>query len=109
MTDSLFLDSKITEDSDCSHEIKTLAPWKESYDKPRQHIKKQRHLTSHRKPAPRSGRAGFYSQVSFPVDVKSRERQHPGEKPQFCTGRSSHQPSMKKEQERQRDETRGKD
>ena len=22
---------------------KTLAPWKESYDKPRQHIKRQRH------------------------------------------------------------------
>ena len=22
-------------DGDCSHEIKTLAPWKESYDKPR--------------------------------------------------------------------------
>ena len=35
--------SKITADSDCSHEIKTLASWKESYDKPRQHIKKQRH------------------------------------------------------------------
>ena len=32
-------------DSDCNHEIKRclLAPWKESYDKPRQHIKKQRH------------------------------------------------------------------
>ena len=30
-------------DGDCSHEIKTLAPCKESYDKPRQHIKKQRH------------------------------------------------------------------
>ena len=27
----------------CSHEIQTLAPWKESYDKPRQHVKKQRH------------------------------------------------------------------
>ena len=34
-----FLGSKITADHDCSHEIKTLAPWKESYDKPRQHIK----------------------------------------------------------------------
>ena len=30
-------------DGECSHEIKTLAPWKESYDQPRQHIKKQRH------------------------------------------------------------------
>ena len=36
--------SKITADDDCSHEIKkTLAPWKESYDQPRQHIKNQRH------------------------------------------------------------------
>ena len=39
----IFLGSKITADSDCSLEIKTLAPWKESYDKPRQYIKKQRH------------------------------------------------------------------
>ena len=35
--------SKITADSDCSHEIKSLGPWKENHDKPRQHIKKQRH------------------------------------------------------------------
>ena len=35
--------SKITADGDCSYEIKTLAPWKKSYDQPRQHIKKQRH------------------------------------------------------------------
>ena len=35
-----FLGSKITADGDCSHEIKTLAPWKKSYDKPRQLIKK---------------------------------------------------------------------
>ena len=27
--------SKITADGDCSHEIKTLTPWKESYDQPR--------------------------------------------------------------------------
>ena len=36
----IFLGSKITADGDCSVEIKTLAPWKESYDKPRQCIKK---------------------------------------------------------------------
>ena len=30
-----FLGSKITADGDCSHEIKTLTPWKESYDQPR--------------------------------------------------------------------------
>ena len=34
VTDFIFLGSKITADGDCSHEIKTLAPWKKSYDKP---------------------------------------------------------------------------
>ena len=43
VTDFIFLGSKITADSDCSHEIKTLAPWKKSYGPPRQHIIKQRH------------------------------------------------------------------
>ena len=33
--DFIFLVSKITADGDCSHEIKTLAPWKKSYDEPR--------------------------------------------------------------------------
>ena len=40
--DIIFRGSKITADGDCSCEIKTLAPWTKSYDKPRQHIKKQR-------------------------------------------------------------------
>ena len=43
VTNFIFLGSKITVDSDCSHEIKTLALWKKSYDKLRQHIKKQRY------------------------------------------------------------------
>ena len=43
VTDFIFLGSKINADGDCSHEIKTLAPWKKSYDQPRQHIEKQRH------------------------------------------------------------------
>ena len=43
VTDFIFFDSKITVDVNCSHKIKMLAPWKESYDKPRQHSKKQRH------------------------------------------------------------------
>ena len=43
VSDFVFLGSKITADGDCSHEIKTLTPWKESFDQPRQHIKKQRH------------------------------------------------------------------
>ena len=44
VTDFILGDSKITADGDYSHEKKkTLAPWKKSYDQPRQHIKKQRH------------------------------------------------------------------
>ena len=39
----IFGGSKITADGDCSPEIKTLAPWKKSNDKPRQRIKKQRY------------------------------------------------------------------
>ena len=38
VTDFIFLGSKITAEGDCSHGIKRLALWKESYDKPRQHI-----------------------------------------------------------------------
>ena len=41
---TIFLGSKITADGDCNHEIKRhLAPWKKSYDQPREQIKKQRH------------------------------------------------------------------
>ena len=43
VTGFIFVGSKITTDGDCSHEIKTLAPWKKSYDQPRQCIKNQRH------------------------------------------------------------------
>ena len=32
--------SENTADGDCSHEIKTFTSWKESYDQPRQYIKK---------------------------------------------------------------------
>ena len=40
VADFILLGSKITADSDCSYEIKMLAPWKKSYDQPRQYIKK---------------------------------------------------------------------
>ena len=43
VADFIFLGSKITADGDCSHEIKRRTPWKENYDQPKQHIKKQRH------------------------------------------------------------------
>ena len=51
VTDFIFLGSKITVDGDCSHEIKTLAPWKKSYDKPRQHVEKQRHYFAYKGPS----------------------------------------------------------
>jgi len=43
VTDFIFLDSKITEDADHSHEIKMLTPCKKIYAQPKQHIRKQRH------------------------------------------------------------------
>ena len=49
----LFLGSKITEDGECSHEIKR------SCDKPRQCIKKQRHHLANK--GPHSQRYGFSS------------------------------------------------
>ena len=48
VTDFIFLNSKVTADDACSHEIKTLAPWEKSYDQPRQHIKKQTLLCQQR-------------------------------------------------------------
>ena len=51
VADFIFLDSKITADDDCSHKIKTLTPWKESYDELRQHIKKQRHYFANKGPS----------------------------------------------------------
>ena len=50
VTNFIFLGSKITADGDCSQ----LAPWKESYNKPRQCIKKQRHHFANK---------GLYSQT----------------------------------------------
>ena len=43
VADFIFGGSKITADGDCSHEIMTLTPWKESFDQPRKHINKQGH------------------------------------------------------------------
>ena len=60
VTDFIFGGSKITADGDCSHEIKSrLLSWKESYDQPRQHVKKQRHYFTNTGPS--SQGYGFYS------------------------------------------------
>ena len=56
--DFILLGSKITSDGICSHENKrlflALAPWKKSYDKPRQHIKKQRQHFANKNPSSQS-------------------------------------------------------
>ena len=54
VTDFISWGSKITADGDCSHEIKTLPPWKDSYDQPRQHIKKQRNHFANKGPSSQS-------------------------------------------------------
>ena len=54
VTNFYFFGSKITTDVECSHEIKTIAPWKKSYDQPRQHIKKQRHHFTNKGPSSQS-------------------------------------------------------
>ena len=53
VSDFIFGGSKITADGDCSHEIKRqlVTPLKESYDQPRQHIKKQRHYFANKGPS----------------------------------------------------------
>ena len=38
--------------------LKDIAPWKKSYDQPRQHIKKQRHYFAHK---------GLVKAMAFPV------------------------------------------
>ena len=51
VSDFIFGGSRITADGDYSHEIKTLAPWKESYDQSRQYIKKQRYYFVNKGPS----------------------------------------------------------
>ena len=51
VSDFILGGSKITADGDFSHEIKTLTPWKESYDQPRQHSQKQRHYFANKGPS----------------------------------------------------------
>ena len=53
VSDFIFLGSKITADGDCSHEIKRRLLL-ESYDQPKQHIKKQRHYFANKGPSSQS-------------------------------------------------------
>ena len=54
---------KVTAEGDCSHEIKTLAPWMKSYDKPKQHIKKKKHYFANKGPSSQS--YGFFPLVMY--------------------------------------------
>ena len=55
VTDFIFLGSKITANSDYSHEIrKMLAPWKKSYGKPGYHNKKLRYYFANKGPSSQS-------------------------------------------------------
>ena len=70
-SDRLFLGSRITASGDYSHEIKTLAPWKKSYDKPRQHIKKQRYYFANKGPSSQS--YGFSSSHVWMWELDHKE------------------------------------
>ena len=64
VTDFILEGSKITGDSDFSHKIKTLAPWKESYDQPRQHIwRRQWHPTPVLLPGKSRGRRSLVGRL----------------------------------------------
>ena len=70
MTDFIFL-VHCNADGDCSHEIKTLAPWKKSYDQPRQLIKKQRHYFADKGPSSQS--YGFSSSHEWMRELDHKE------------------------------------
>ena len=51
--------------------LKVLAPWKETYDKPRQHVKKQRHYFADKGPSSQS--YGFPSSYVWMWELDSKE------------------------------------
>ena len=72
--DFIFGGYKITADGDCSHEIKRRLPWKESYDQPRQHIKKQRHYFANKGLS--SQGYGFSSSHVWMRELDYKENEH---------------------------------
>ena len=73
-TDFIFLGSRITADGDWSHKIKTLAPWKQSYDKSRQHIKKHRHYFADKGPYSQSYH--FFQESGTDVSWPIKKAEH---------------------------------
>jgi len=66
VTDFIFLGFKITADDE-----NTLAPWKKSYDQPRQCIKKQRHYFANKGPSSQS--YGFSSSHVWMRELEHKE------------------------------------
>ena len=58
VTDFIFWGSKITARVTAAMKLKMLAPWKKSYDQPRQQIKKQRYYFANKGPSSQS--YGFF-------------------------------------------------
>ena len=58
-----------------SHEIKSLAPWKKIYDRPRQPIKKQRHYFANKGLSSQS--YGFYSSHVWMWELDHKEGRMP--------------------------------
>ena len=74
VADFILFGSKDTVDGDCSHKIKTLAPWKKSYDKPRQCIKKQSHHFADKSPYSQSyGSSRSHHVRRWELDLKKAE------------------------------------
>ena len=70
VTDFIFLGSKITEDGDCSHEIKRCFLLGRIVDKPRQCIKKQRHHFADKGPYSHYGFSSSHVQM-WELDQKA--------------------------------------
>ena len=73
--DFIFLGSKITGDGDCGHVRSLSCSLQESYDQPRQHIKKQRHCFASRRPSSQS--YGFSSSHVWMWELDYKERWAP--------------------------------
>ena len=54
VTDFIFLAPKSLQMVTAAMKLKELAPWKKSYDQPRQHIKKQSHYFANKGPSSQS-------------------------------------------------------
>ena len=72
--DFIFLGLTITADSDCSHEIKRCLLFEKSYDKPRQHNKKQRHYFANKGPSGQS--YGFSSSHVWMWELDYKKTEH---------------------------------